>query len=179
MNALVIKTIGIYCNKWEVFYCLQQSLSFFSLRASVWRNHWLNLHTSLLSDIRRKKHRFSEPAHAVRTALPLSFQISWASLWQPFFFPGECKAVKPHCRAVAIQTNNVAIMIAILATISPVLLSTELSHLCLKWDRLSNRQMAQNQNSSFLLDKLFAYVGRRCYAGKSLAVMLNDLLLFI
>lgn len=79
---------------------------------------------------------------------------------------------------MVIKTNNVAIEIAILATISPALLSAELSRLCCKWDKLSNGRMAQNQNSSFLLDKLFAYIGIRCYARSSLTVVLNNLLLF-
>lgn len=123
----------------------------------------------------------------MRTALPQSSQISWACfivaaciyIYTYIFFSGECKAVKPPCRTMVIKTNNVATEIAILATISPALLSAELSLLCCKWDKISNRQMAQNQNSSFLLDKLFAYVGTRCYARSSLMVVLNNLLLFI
>lgn len=65
---------------------------------------------------------------------------------------------------MVIKTNKVAIEIAILATVSPVLLSAELSRLRSKWDMLSNGQMAQNQNYSFLLDELFAYVDIRRYA---------------
>lgn len=80
------------------------------------------------------------------------------------FFSGECKAAKPHCRTMVIKTNKVAIEIAILATVSPVLLSAELSRLRSKLDMLSNGQMAQNQNYSFLLDELFAYVDIRRYA---------------
>lgn len=72
-----------------------------------------------------------------------------------------------------------AIEIAILATISPALLSAELSTLCCKWDKLSKGQMAENQNYSFLLDKLFAYIGIRRYARSSLMVVLNKCLLFI
>lgn len=108
-----------------------------------------------------------------------------ALLWQPafistyIFFSGEYKDVKPLYRTMVIKTNNVATEIAILATISPALLSAELSLLCCKWDKILNGQMAQNQNSSFLLDKLFAYVGTRCYARSSLMVVLNNLLLFI
>lgn len=96
-----------------------------------------------------------------------------------YFFSGECKAAKPHCRAMVIKTNKAAIEIAVLATISSALLSAKLSHLCCKWDKLSNRQMAQNQNYSFVFDKLFAYVGIRSYARSSLTVVLNNLLLFI
>lgn len=69
--------------------------------------------------------------------------------------------------------------IAVLATISPALISAKLILLCCKWDKNSNRKMAQNQNPSFLLDKLFAYVGTSCYARSSLTVVLNNLLLFI
>lgn len=39
--------------------------------------------------------------------------------------------------------------------------------------------MGQNENSSFLLDKLFDYVRIRCYARSSLTVVLNNLQLFI
>lgn len=69
----------------------------------------------------------------MRIALPQSSQISWASFIVAVcicIFSGECKAAKPHYRTMVIKTNNVAIKIAILATISPVLLSAELSHLC-------------------------------------------------
>lgn len=72
-----------------------------------------------------------------------------------------------------------AIEIAILATISPAPLSAELSTLCCKWDKLSKGQMAENQNYSSLLDKLFAYIGIRRYARSSLMVVLNKCLLFI
>lgn len=100
-------------------------------------------------------------------------------LWQPVFFSGKCKAAKPHWRTIAMKTNNVAIEIATLATTSPALLSAELSTLCCKWDRPSNGQMAEDQNYSFLLDKLFAYTGISCYAGSSLMVVLNKCLLLI
>lgn len=102
-------------------------------------------------------------------------------MWQPvfMFFSGECKAAKPHCRTMVIKTNKVAIEIAILATVSPVLLSAELSRLRSKLDMLSNGQMAQNQNYSFLLDELFAYVDIRRYAWRTLTVVMKNLLLFI
>jgi len=137
--------------------------------------HWYFISEERNTDFQNKNMQ-------MRTALPQSSQISWTSLlWQPvfIFFSGECKAAKPHCRTMAIKTNNVAIEIATLATVSPALLSAELSWLCCKWDKLSNRQMAQNQNTSFLLDKLFIYIGIRCYARSALTVVLNNLLLFI
>lgn len=118
----------------------------------------------------------------MRTALPQSAQISQVSFFcgsLHFFFSGECEAAKPHCRTIAIKTNSVAIEIAILATISPALLSAELSTLCCQWDRPSNGQMAEDQNYAFLLDKLFAYTGISCYAGSSLMAVLNKCLLLI